>query len=103
MLYVVLYSLSVDAYKQCKQFKEQLKDYCCSPELRHGKKYKYLQNFPTGSLAPLYLTNVKQGKYISTVIIVPLHWGYVKGEFCSSKREAEERAAKVMLDKLRQC
>ena len=60
-----------------------------------------MQNFPTDGLIPLYLTDFKNKKYISTVIIVPLHFGYVKGDYCSSEEEAEERVAKVMLDKLR--
>lgn len=87
----------------CRQsYRQQLRDYCHTPELRHGKKYKYLQNFPTGTLIPLYLTHDKNKKYISMVIIVPLHFGYVKGDCCSSREEAEETAAKTMLDKLRQ-
>jgi len=88
------------SHKQCTQNRQRVKDYCCSPELHHGKKYKYLKNFPVGSLIPLYLTSIMNGKYISMVIIVPLHFGYVKGDYCSSKEEAEERAAKMMLDKL---
>lgn len=90
-------------YKQRKQFKEQLKDYCHRPELRYGEKYRYLQNFSTDGLIPLYLTDFRDEKYISTVIIVPLHFGYLKGDWCSSMEEAEERAAKMMLDKLRYC
>ena len=94
----------VGVYKERKRFKQQLKEYCCSPELRHGKKYKYLRNFPIGSLVPLYLTVIdpKQGKPISAVVIVPLHLGYVKGDWCSTRQEAEETAAKAMLDKLRE-
>ena len=92
----------VGVYKECKRFKQQLEEYCCSPELRHGKKYKYLRNFPVGSLVPLYLTvNTKQGKSISAVVIVPLHLGYVKGDCCLTRQEAEETAAKAMLEKLR--
>ena len=95
----------IGTYNQYKQFKLQLKEYCCSPELRHGKKYTYLQNFPSSGLIPLYLTDhdVRQGMYRSTVVITPLHLGYVKGEGCSSREEAEELAAKRMLQKLQQC
>jgi len=37
------------------------------------------------------------GKYISSVIVVPLHYGYIKGDFCESKTDAEESAAKKLL------
>ena len=101
----IQYSYCVGAYNQYKQFKQQLKEYCCSPELRHGKKYTYLRNYPPSSLIPLYHTDhdVRHGIYIATVIITPLHLGYVKGEGCSSKEEAEEIAAKRMLQELQQC
>ena len=36
-------------------------------------------------------------KYISIAIVVPLHFGYVKGDYCNTIEEAEESAAKKLL------
>ena len=103
MISYIIFIIYVGSHNQCKWFKQQLKEYCYSPELRHGKKYTYLQNYPSSGLIPLYHTDFSQGKFTSTVVITPLHWGYVKGEGCSSREEAEELAAKKMLQKLQQC
>ena len=75
-------------------YKEKLIDQC---DLQFKNKYKYLKFFPSGSLIPLYCTEKFRGKYISSVIIVPLHFGYVKGDYSNSREEAEESAAKNLL------
>jgi len=93
ILYLVVHYFIPGVYKQ------KLKNYCSSTELRYKKNYRYLKYFPVGSLIPLYQTETFRGKHVSSVIVVPLHFGYVKGEYCDSREEAEESAAKKLLQK----